>query len=84
MIIKFIILKMKVAVVLAGMLAITARGQQGQCPSMECLEKPREDLLCFKHSGTHPVDKVTFWPCPRDYICDIDYTQQYKVFPLRN
>ena len=46
-----------------------------ECPRIECLEKPREDLLCFKHSGTHPVDKVTFWPCPRDYMCDIDYTQ---------
>ena len=46
-----------------------------ECPRIECLEKPREDLLCYKNGGVHPLDKVTFYPCPSGMICDIDYTQ---------
>jgi hypothetical protein len=44
------------------------------CPKLECLEKPRDDLLCYKHGGVMPVNKVTFYPCPSGMICDIDYT----------
>ena len=55
-----------------------------ECPRIDCMEKPREDLLCYKNGGVHPLDKVTFYPCPSGMICDIDYTQQHKLFPMRN
>jgi hypothetical protein len=38
------------------------------------MEKPREDLLCYKNEGMHPLSKVTFYPCQTGMICDIDYT----------
>lgn len=64
---------MKLAAILITLYSL-ANADQGYCPSIECLEKPREDLLCFKHSATNPVDKITFYPCPSNHICDIDYT----------
>jgi hypothetical protein len=67
-------------------MAVFAVGQSmaTECPRIDCMEKPREDLLCYKNEGMHPLTKATFYPCPTGMICDIDYTQQHKNFPMRN
>ncbi len=51
------------------------------CPILRCDDVPRDDGLCFKHSGDSPVSKILFFPCKTDQICDLDYTQQFRFFP---
>ena len=45
------------------------------CPVLDCTDKPRDDGLCFKHSGTNPANSVLFYPCSSGKICDLDYNK---------
>ena len=50
-----------------------------ECPTLDCADKSRDDGLCFNHSSTNPSTTLTFYPCPTDQLCDIDYTKSNQM-----
>jgi hypothetical protein len=47
------------------------------CPTLTC-DTEMLNNLCYKHSGTNPVDYILMSECPADSICDVGGIESFK------